>query len=965
MARRQATIFINGKEVANTIKSITSEKRKLNNELRNLIIGTEEYEKKAAELKRVNGVLSDHRQQLRSTSGALDKMRAGINRFIGIAATAFTVDAVLEYGKQLFNLGTQMEVLVKKAETVFGEALPQVTAAARENAAAMGLTTREYIGAAAAIGDLLIPMGFQREEAANISTELVNLSGALSEWTGGQIKSADVSRILSKALLGEREELKQLGISILESDVQNRLREKGLEKLTGTLLEQAKATATLELVTEKSLDAQQAFTENSDTLVRRQAEVSAKLSEVSEKLATLLIPVFERLLGVAESTVNFFIDLTDGLNSIINPAKSAVDAFDQQTAAVAELEKNLVPLLDRYDELILEAKDNEEKQAELAEVIKKIGDITPKAIEEVDKYGKALRINADEARGLLEVERQRLLFTNQDAIKATEKEIEVLKRRQETLQRNVETGKQFLAQNFGGGRIEVPFDDKSLEKFKVEIAQITGLIQGAESEIKRLKGEKPDQSNSSEGKTPEQIAAEKAAKEAELQRQNEEEKRRKESQKAAERTLKEREKNLQRLQDITEKYRQEARIAQLDEEAQGIERIKQRYQKEIDLAIQLEEQGVKGAAEKRFELLRLRDQEIERYELEQSDKRAQAQLDRLNEQAEAELEEILRLETEKAEFEEELRAELNEVLLSEQEFQLLQLQEHYDRLLQLAESYGIDTTDIVRAYEKEQNDIRKKFSEEEIKRKENEHQAKLALVEAEIGTYKAVADALNTLAGENATITQAIFAFEKGVAIAEVILNLQKELASIAASNAALGPLAPAVIAAQSTAAKIRAGLRIATIGGTVIQSLVQKKAGGYLDVRGQDDNIQYRARYIGDPQTGMLPPTPVVLASEAGPEYFVSNKDLQNPRVLNYVRAIENIRLARTGQFVDGGATTALPAGNENSRPDPAMMALLQAINRLNENLEGGIQAMVEDDTIVSINKRFNKLNNAAGGTL
>ena len=52
-------------------------------------------------------------------------------------------------------------------------------------ATAMGLTTSEYINAAAAMGDLLIPMKFTRDEAANISTSLVNLSTILSVMNSG------------------------------------------------------------------------------------------------------------------------------------------------------------------------------------------------------------------------------------------------------------------------------------------------------------------------------------------------------------------------------------------------------------------------------------------------------------------------------------------------------------------------------------------------------------------------------------------------------------------------------------------------------------------------------------------------------------------------------------------------------------------------------------------------------------
>ena len=258
MSRRQVSIFINGRSVENTLKGIRSEKTKINNELQNMTLGTEAYQKKAAELRKINGLLSDHYEGIKGTESAYDKLRKGAGQFLSIAAASFTAEAIISYGAELFRLGTEMEVLGEKAKVVFGEALPAVTLAAEENATAMGLTVGEYIDAAAAIGDLLVPMGFARQEAADISTNLVDLSGALAEWTGGQITAAEVTNILGKAVLGEREELKQLGIAINEADVQARLAEKGLTDLTGEMLQQAKAAATLELITEKSADAQAA-----------------------------------------------------------------------------------------------------------------------------------------------------------------------------------------------------------------------------------------------------------------------------------------------------------------------------------------------------------------------------------------------------------------------------------------------------------------------------------------------------------------------------------------------------------------------------------------------------------------------------------------------------------------------------------------------------------------------------------
>ncbi|MCB0599479.1 MAG: hypothetical protein KDD28_35750, partial [Phaeodactylibacter sp.] len=158
--------------------------------------------------------------------------------------------------------------------------------------------------------------------------------------------------------------------------------------------------------------------------------------------------------------------------------------------------------------------------------------------------------------------------------------------------------------------------------------------------------------------------------------------------------------------------------------------------------------------------------------------------------------------------------------------------------------------------------------------------------------------------------------------------------------------------------------------------AIPQRKRGGYVDVLGQDDGRRYRAKYIGQPITGMLPGSPVllntgggpVLASETGQEYFVSNQALRNPVVFNYVRAIDNI--ARTRQYQEGGftgaapppipdASSALPENNSNNTQ------MMEVLVRLTGVLESGVYARIDDDTLIDIRNRLNQLVSASGGTL
>lgn len=78
---RRVTIYVNGKEVEFSLKGISSELRKTRNELRGLTIGTDEYNKKAKELSKLEAI---YRQQtdavrgLNNQSGFLGQAFSGI-----------------------------------------------------------------------------------------------------------------------------------------------------------------------------------------------------------------------------------------------------------------------------------------------------------------------------------------------------------------------------------------------------------------------------------------------------------------------------------------------------------------------------------------------------------------------------------------------------------------------------------------------------------------------------------------------------------------------------------------------------------------------------------------------------------------------------------------------------------------------------------------------------------------------
>lgn len=221
---------------------------------------------------------------------------------LGIGLAANLPAMVRNFSTELFGLASGMEQIERRANVVFGDNLDRARRRVDQLNESLGLSQTSALGAAAGIQDILVPMGFARDAATDMSLELLELGGALAGNTGGLRTAEEAHQALIAALTGEREQLKAYGVVLNEETVKARAAQLATEGMTFATEQQAKAYATMLLATEASGDAIALWNDRGDTMAEKANEARARMAEAKEELAVGLAPA---LLAGAEFGAGF------------------------------------------------------------------------------------------------------------------------------------------------------------------------------------------------------------------------------------------------------------------------------------------------------------------------------------------------------------------------------------------------------------------------------------------------------------------------------------------------------------------------------------------------------------------------------------------------------------------------------------------------------------------------------------
>ncbi len=357
---------------SSSINDLYKAQRTLNREMKKLPPNSKEYKQAAKDAGKLKSRIDKLKGSVKSTHNPLSKMK---NLFLGLGV----VTLIKRLGSELISLTKIIQGDAVRSSVVFGDQLGYVRGESEKLAKQMGLTNREFVAAAAGTADLLIPLDFSRKQAAKMSVELQSLAGALDEWTGGQIGATGVSEILTKAMLGENEQLKTLGIAIRKDSEEFRNLVKQKKADTGATKAQAEAMATLELIQKKSADAQEAYTGSGNKLLRIQKQLSVSVKNLKEEFLKLIsAPISESLVEEGRRVNQLTVEILDSntsyedrlilLDKLERISPDIVKGINAEKIEYDKLNKNLQIYNDTLVKRIVLANLQEDEQKSLAKL---------------------------------------------------------------------------------------------------------------------------------------------------------------------------------------------------------------------------------------------------------------------------------------------------------------------------------------------------------------------------------------------------------------------------------------------------------------------------------------------------------------------------------------------------------------------------------------------------------------------
>ena len=268
----------------------------------------------------------------------IQRSESGLKTFGKTVAAAFSVAAAVAFGRAIVSASSAAAETAQKFGVVYSKISEAANKAAKDLAEGYAMSDTAAKDLLGSTGNILQSLGYTQDAALKTSVQLAQLGADVTSFSNFQGGAVEATKILTKAMLGERDALQSLDIKISEEDLKSYAEAQGL--VLDKLDQRAKAELTVALLMERTELAQGDMARSASSYENTMRGVNARMETLSVLLGDELTPALAELgraflLATRDGgpLITLFKDIISGLGSIVKLAATAMNLITADQAA--------------------------------------------------------------------------------------------------------------------------------------------------------------------------------------------------------------------------------------------------------------------------------------------------------------------------------------------------------------------------------------------------------------------------------------------------------------------------------------------------------------------------------------------------------------------------------------------------------------------------------------------------------
>jgi hypothetical protein len=287
-------------------------------------------------------IVGDNADLDRSIDQSQSKLRAFSDtaQRIGRSLTTFVTLPILGIGTAFVKTASDAEETNSKFNAVFKEQSRAVRDWASTFSESVGRSTTDNLRFLATIQDTLVPLGYQRDAAAEVSKATVQLATDLASFNN--LPTEQVVMDIQSALVGNTETLRKYGVVASQSAIVQEALNLGLIDTASELDAAGKAQAIYSLLVKGTADAQGDAVRTAGSTANQFRALKATVTDLAISFGNMLLPTVNAAVEWIKQAVLFVTQLDADMKRIIITVAALAASVGPLLIAISSIQKLLL-----------------------------------------------------------------------------------------------------------------------------------------------------------------------------------------------------------------------------------------------------------------------------------------------------------------------------------------------------------------------------------------------------------------------------------------------------------------------------------------------------------------------------------------------------------------------------------------------------------------------------------------------